>query len=227
MGLAVGYTEDEFDRFGVPVSERAERIEDAIRVCRGAWSPGPLDYDSDFHAAPPDTVVTPKPTSELPLVLGAYAKPAVRRAARMGDGWFGTARLSPAGVEHRVNDIERIRGEEGLDNDFTYYMLVHGFVADSEQKAWETVRDSLVHIEEQYAKFRTGESVEFDQEEIEDIRSNALLGTPEQICEQLEPYRDILGDDGHVILRSYHPGIGTAKMRRCMERLGDEVAPEI
>jgi hypothetical protein len=40
-------------------------------------------------------------------------------------------------------------------------------------------------------------------------------------------YGDALGDDIHVIFRTYHPGIGTDAMTTCIERLGDEVAPEL
>lgn len=227
LGLGVGYNEDEFDRFGVPKSERAARIEDVIRVCRGAWSEGPLEYDSEFHAAPPDTVVTPAPTTEPSVLVGAYAQPAVRRAARMGDGWCATSRLSQDDLDARVSDIERVRRDEGIDGDFTNYVLVNGFVADSEDEAWETVRDSFVHIEEQYAEFRTGEPVELGQEEIQSYKDNGIFGTPAQVCERLERYRESLGDDCHVIFRSYHLNIGTDEMVRCLERIGDEVIPAL
>lgn len=227
LGLGAGYYDEEFERLGVPKTERGDRVEDAIRICRGAWSDGPIEYDSPFYDTPSDTVVTPKPTTEPSIFIGAYAKPAIRRAGRLGDGWCATSRLSQEGLKARVEDIEQVRREVGADGDFTNYILVQGFVGDSEEQAWQTVRDSLVHMEEQYAEFRTGEPVEYGREEIEQVRENAVLGSPEQVCEELEAYRDTLGDDCHVIFRSYQLGVGTEEMRRSHELLGDEVRPAL
>jgi len=52
-------------------------------------------------------------------------------------------------------------------------------------------------------------------------------GTPEQVVDELETYRDALGDDVHFIFRTYHPGVGTDEMVECIDRLGSEVAPEL
>jgi alkanesulfonate monooxygenase SsuD/methylene tetrahydromethanopterin reductase-like flavin-dependent oxidoreductase (luciferase family) len=228
LGLAVGYREAEFEAFGVPVTERGERTEDLVHVLRGAWSEGPLGFDPDHHPIGPDVTVTPKPADPPPVVLGGAAKPAVRRAARLADGWMAPSSLSVDGVRKRVEDIRRVRADEGLDGDFTTYVLLHGFVGDSPEAAWERMREGRLYLARTYASWYEGEPVtELSDERQRELRESAVVGPPEQIVDQLEPYSEAIGDDVHVILRTYYPGVGTEAMVECVERLGEDVLPRL
>ncbi|WP_338728869.1 LLM class flavin-dependent oxidoreductase [Haladaptatus sp. DJG-WS-42] len=226
LGLAVGYVDDEFDRFGVPKDERTARLEDAVSVLRGAWSDGPLNFASQFHNVPDDTLVTPKPESAPPVLLGGKAKPAVRRAARLADGWIAPSSLSIKGVKLRQEDIHTVREQEGIDGEFTTYLIQHGFVANSKEAAWETMKDGYCYLQRKYAEWGSGETLdELPGDRVEELREQAIFGTPEQVIDQLEPYREALGDNVHFIFRTYYPGIGTDEMVACIDRLGDEVVP--
>jgi len=228
LGLAIGSNPREFEAFGVPTDERVDRLVDAVHTLRGAWSPGPLDYDPEFHDASPEVTVTPEPVDDLPIVLGGGAKPAVRRAARIGDGWCAPSALSIEGVRKRVEDIERVREAEGIGGDFQVYVLQHGFVGDSRADAWEQMRDGYLYIQRRYQEIFSGESVpKLSAERKRELRDQAIFGTPEQVVDGLGEYREALGDDIHVILRTYHPGIGTDRMVECVHRLGDEVRPRV
>jgi len=224
LGLAIGSNPREFDEFGVPREERAERLADTVRLLRAAWSEGPLDYDAEFHPASPDVSVTPKPESEVPIMLGGAAKPAVRRAAREADAWCAPSALSVGGVAKRVEDAREVREAEGVDREFTPYVIRHGFVGDSREAAWETMRDGYLYLQRQYAEIFSGEPVdELDEERRAELKEQAVFGTPTQVAEELSTYRDAVGDDAHLIFRTYHPGVGTEAMVDCIHRLGDEV----
>jgi alkanesulfonate monooxygenase SsuD/methylene tetrahydromethanopterin reductase-like flavin-dependent oxidoreductase (luciferase family) len=228
LGLAIGSNPREFEEFDVPREERAERLEDAVRLLRAAWSDGPLEYDAAFHPASSDATVTPKPEREIPIMLGGSAKPAVRRAARTADAWCAPSALSVRGVATRVEDAREVREREGVDREFATYVLRHGFVGDSREDAWETMRDGYLYIQRQYAEIFSGEQVtELPADRREELKEQAIFGTPEQVVAELEPYREAVGEDCHVVFRTYHPGIGTETMVDCIHRLGDEVAPEL
>ena len=228
LGLSIGYLDSEFQAFGVPKEERTERTEDAIQVLRHAWEPGPLDYEPEFHPISPDTTVTPTPDTPPRLVLGAGAKPAVRRAARMADGWCANEWLSIDDIRLRKEDIEQVRDEEGIDGDFTTYVMQYGFVGDSREDAWETVRESIFYQQRKYREWAEEESIdEIPEEQKQKFEDLALVGSPEDVVEDLEAYRDALGDDIHFIFRSYYPGVETKTMVRSLERLGDEVLPHL
>ena len=229
LGLAIGSNPREFDVFGVPRDERAQRLADLVSFLRGAWSEGALEYDSDFHDVPTNVSVTPKPVDEtVPVMLGGAAKPAVRRAARTAEGWCAPSSLSIGGLKKRVEDIRTVREEDGLEGDFTIYVLQHGWVGDSREEAWETMKDGYLYIQRRYAEIFSGEPVEeLEAERRQELKDQAIFGTPEQVVEELEEYREALGDDIHFIFRTYHPGVGTEEMLECVHRLGDEVAPEL
>lgn len=226
LGLAIGYREREFEGFGVPRSERAPRTEDTVKILNAAWSDGPLNVDPEFHPAPADLEVTPTPDSTPPIVLGGGAKPAVRRAARLGDGWVAPSSLSVEAVAKRVDDIRRVRQDEGYTGDFQVYILRHGFVADDEETAWNHIEEGYRYLQRRYAEWYGGETVSaLPSERVQELREEAILGPPEAIADELQAYRSAVGDDVHVILRTYYPGIGTDRMQTCIRRLGDEVQP--
>jgi alkanesulfonate monooxygenase SsuD/methylene tetrahydromethanopterin reductase-like flavin-dependent oxidoreductase (luciferase family) len=228
LGLAIGSNPREFDAFGIPRDERVDRLTDTVETVRAAWSEGPLGVEPRFHDVTPDVDVRPKPAHDVPVMLGGSAKPAVRRAARVGDGWCAPSALSVEGVRKRVADIERVREEEGIDGDFQVYVLQHGFVADSAEEAWAAMRDGYRYLQRRYAEIFSGESVEeLSDERVEELKAQAVYGTPTEVVAELETYREALGDDVHFIFRTYHPGIGTERMVECIERLGAEVAPEV
>ena len=226
LGLAIGSNPREFEAFGVPKSERVDRLTDTVEILRGAWSSGPLEYDAEFHDVDADVDITPKPEGEIPLMFGGAAKPAVRRAARTAESWCAPSSLPVEGVRKRIEDIERVRDEEDIDGEFTHYVLQHGFVGDSRDDAWEAMREGYLYLQRRYAEIFSGETVEeLSIERRRELREQAIFGTPEQVIEELETYRETLGDDVHFIFRTYHPGIGTDRMVLCIERLGDEVVP--
>jgi alkanesulfonate monooxygenase SsuD/methylene tetrahydromethanopterin reductase-like flavin-dependent oxidoreductase (luciferase family) len=212
----------------VPTDERVERLEDQVQLLRAAWSAGPLEYDATFHDVTPEVNVTPKPDGTVPVMLGGAAKPAVRRAARTAEGWCAPSKLSLSGIEKRVEDIHSVRDEEGLDGEFTVYALVHGWVGDSREAAWEAMRPGYFYLQRRYAEIFSGESVEeLGAERKRELKEEAIFGTPEQVAAELERYRAAAGDDVHVVFRTYHPGVGTDAMVECIDRLGSEVAPMV
>ena len=228
LGLAIGSNPREFEAFGVPTDERVERLTDAVDLLRAAWSPGPLEYDPEFHDAGPGVNVTPKPAHDVPILLGGAAKPAVRRAARVADAWCAPSSLSVEGVRKRTEDIERVREAEDVDGEFQVYVLQHGFVGDSREDAWNAMKDGYLYIQRRYQEIFSGDSVpELDADRRDELKEQAIFGTPEQVAEEIESYREALGDDIHFVFRTYHPGIGTETMAECIRRLGDEVEPAL
>jgi alkanesulfonate monooxygenase SsuD/methylene tetrahydromethanopterin reductase-like flavin-dependent oxidoreductase (luciferase family) len=227
-GLANGYREAEFEAFGVPLDERVARTEDLVRVLRGAWSEGPLEYDPEFHPAGPETDVTPKPDDTPPVVLGGTAPSAVERAARMADGWAAPSALTIGGVRKRHEHVREVRGEADLDDEFTFIVPQYGFVADSKAEAWEQMKEGYLHVQRTYESWFSGEPVtELPPESVAEYKEQAIFGEPAEVVAQLQQYREALGDDIHFLFRTYHPSIGREAMRRSLERLGDEVAPEL
>ncbi|POG56158.1 LLM class flavin-dependent oxidoreductase [Haloferax marisrubri] len=228
LGLAIGSNPREFSAFDVPRDERADRLADTVSLLREAWSDGPIAHESPFHGGATGADVTPKPAHDVPVMLGGAAKPAVRRAARTADAWCAPSSLSLGGLRKRVEDIRSVRESEGLDGDFTIYVLQHGFVGDSKAEVWDAMRDGYFYLQRRYAELFSGDEVsELSEERRTELKEQAVFGTPDDVVAELDRYRDALGDDIHFILRTYYPGIGTDRMVECVRRLGDEVRPRL
>jgi probable F420-dependent oxidoreductase len=79
-GLGAGHVEPEFDRLGVDFAGRGAAMDAAVPLLAAALE----DEVVDGFGARPRPVQDPRP----PLWIAGSSAPAVRRAARLGDGWL-------------------------------------------------------------------------------------------------------------------------------------------
>src|SRR5512132_113785 len=109
LGVGVGSIEAETRAMGSPFAERGVYSDEAIAVMRALWSQeSPRHHGRywDFAGMP----FAPKPLQpSIPLVIGGVSRAAIRRAARLGDGWQPLG-LSP---EALTQGIATLRAECG------------------------------------------------------------------------------------------------------------------
>lgn len=99
----------EFRACQIPVEERGRRTDEAIAVIRRLWSGEPVSSDGPFY--PMDAVTMLPPPSPMPPILVAGRKrPAMRRAALLGDGWMPYL-YSARRYADSVRTITEIAGE--------------------------------------------------------------------------------------------------------------------
>jgi probable F420-dependent oxidoreductase len=80
IGVGAGHVEKEFDALGVDFAARGRLLDDGLRMLDTALTAGVVD----------GMQVAPRPVQEPrpPLWVGGSAPAAVRRAARLADGWL-------------------------------------------------------------------------------------------------------------------------------------------
>jgi probable F420-dependent oxidoreductase len=88
LGVGVGAIEQEMQALGTPFKERGAFTDEAIAVMRALWTqetPSFAGRYSQFAGMP----FSPKPVQKpsIPVVIGGVSRAAIRRAARLGDGW--------------------------------------------------------------------------------------------------------------------------------------------
>ena len=88
LGVGSGWLEEEFAALGVPFDERGARFDEALTVLRAAWAGGELANAGPHY--PFDRVLATPVAVDIPLVLGGNTDRALRRAARLADGWFSS-----------------------------------------------------------------------------------------------------------------------------------------
>lgn len=92
VGIGQGWLPEEFTATGVPISRRGAGFEEHLAAMRACWGPDPVEHDGPRYRIP-RAKVGPKPVqTRLPVLIGAVARPAVERAARIGDGFITALR---------------------------------------------------------------------------------------------------------------------------------------
>lgn len=86
LGLGVGWLPEEFEWCGVPYAGRGKRADEAIEVLRRILDGGMVSYSGE-HFEFGQLQMSPAPGQRMPFYIGGHSKPALRRAARYGDGW--------------------------------------------------------------------------------------------------------------------------------------------
>lgn len=92
LGCAIGYRVEEFETYRVDRRHRGEITQEAIEIIRRCWTEEKFSYHGKYFQFD-DVRVTPRPSREsgIPLWIGGFSGPAVRRAAQLGDGWMASA----------------------------------------------------------------------------------------------------------------------------------------
>src|SRR5215469_14091674 len=88
LGIGSGWMKDEFDVLNVDYHKRGKRTDEAIEVMRALWRDDPVSYNgTQFKFGPLHAF--PKPVNKrVPIFIGGISPAAIRRTARLGDGYL-------------------------------------------------------------------------------------------------------------------------------------------
>ena len=138
LGAGAGWMREEFDIYGVDFESRGRRMDEMIDVMRGLWTGEMFEYHGEFFDFD-RIVVSPKPSHPIPLYFGGAAPIALRRTARLGDGWIGAGNM-PEEVPALMAELERLRDEAGR-RELSFETLV-GVYAEPDVDLFRRLEDS-------------------------------------------------------------------------------------
>jgi len=108
VGVGAGWLREEFDALGVPFAERGKRTDEALGVLRNLWADAPSSFEgtwSRYHQAVSRPSGDPGRKGQIEPLVGGTSAAAIRRAARLGDGWhplnLSASALPPAVAAYR------------------------------------------------------------------------------------------------------------------------------
>jgi len=122
VGLGVGWMKEEFDNLGTPAfPERGRVTDEYIRAFRELWTSDNPTFNGKFCNFS-NIVFLPKPVQKptIPIWIGGHSKQAIRRAARLGDGWHPiggvpTIPLEPDDVRKDIATLSEFARAAGRD----------------------------------------------------------------------------------------------------------------
>jgi len=137
LGVGTGWMRDEFDVVGRPFEQRGAVMDEMIDLIEALFNEERPEYHGTHYDFPP-VGFEPKPAQRPhpPWLIGGASKPAFRRAARVGDGWYGGSQPADE-VREILAEINRQRADLGrADLPFEVTVLAHwGETFDAETVA--------------------------------------------------------------------------------------------
>ena len=200
LGVGLGRVE-EYPLFQVPVERRVRRFIESIALIRALWADEQATFDGEVFTADRANLGV-RPVQQLPPIwLGSFHPDALRRAARIGDGWMGAGGSGTASFAQAVPVLREALAAEGrADADFPIskrvFLSVHddGAEARAEVERWFTSAYGNPGLTEQAGVFGTPDEVGEQLAALVDAGATHMLLNPvTRFEEQLEVLAEIVG----------------------------------
>jgi probable F420-dependent oxidoreductase len=112
LGVGLGWNTVEYEALGQDFHTRGNRIEEQVAVLRELWTKPLVNFAGKWHTIS-DAGLNPLPVQRpIPIWFGGTAEPALKRAARLGDGWLVNIR-TPADARSAFEIVQRALEEAG------------------------------------------------------------------------------------------------------------------
>jgi probable F420-dependent oxidoreductase len=124
LGVGVGWMREEYELMGQDFTTRGKRLDEMIPALRALWQGGWVSW-SGAHYQVPEMMIEPHPPAPVPIMCGGESEAALRRAARMCDGWVGYAYAWDDAVRYaeRLRVLRREYGREGAPFDIMLALM--------------------------------------------------------------------------------------------------------
>lgn len=231
LGVGLGWSATEYSALGADKRRRGKAMDEILPILQKAWSGEPVDHQGDVYRL--DRVaVRPTPGTRIPVVVGGNLEPAVRRAARLADGFY-----SPSRRDTFLTQIAQARDEmERVGRDPSGFWWINqqtAWVCDDADEGWEEALPFMNYVWWKYSDMEASagrgpgplpEAV-LDMDAATAMRRQVLIGPAEQIAEHLAEVRAAAGVPFDFIARSYFPGMPFSQQREQLARQAEELAP--
>jgi alkanesulfonate monooxygenase SsuD/methylene tetrahydromethanopterin reductase-like flavin-dependent oxidoreductase (luciferase family) len=226
LGVGQGYVQHEFETLGFNRKYRPSLFEEGIGVIRNALERGRTGYEGKRWSFD-DLPFEPRPRGKLPLYVGAFADPAIDRAARLADGFLASTGGGAFGEMYRkVRAALERHGR--ADENFPYVASGVVFVDEHAGRAREIVGPAIAYQRTRYAEWGTDKGKPRpDPIRKEDLPwERYLVGTPEDVAGDLiRLYEEAPYD--HLCFWGRLPGVTHEEALQNLRLFASEVAPRV
>ena len=200
----------EFPACGVSMKERGVRANEGIEIMRKYWSGERFDYDGKiFQLEDVDMMPTPVQPGGPPIWVCGRSDPAMKRAARLGDGWQPYMYTAEQ-FQESVGKVHDFAGERGRDlhDDFAFTSFMYVSMAPTAEEGRDKAIEQL--------------SFRFNMPFEKIVDKYCAYGPPDQVVEALAKYVD--AGANNIIIGLVMP---PEERLGYVDRLAKEVLPEL
>jgi probable F420-dependent oxidoreductase len=111
FGVGIGWAPEEFEWCGVPYARRGARVDEMIKVIKLVLGGGMIEFHGDFYDF--DRLqMSPAPSQPVPFYVGGHTDVALKRAARVSDGWT-SAMMTADQLAATIGKLKALLAEYG------------------------------------------------------------------------------------------------------------------
>ena len=231
FGVGLGYREEEYAAFGVERSQRVGRLREALEVMKLLWTEEEVEFQGKYYQVPLTRPATrPVQQPHPPIWVAANSDAAIRRAARWGYPWLINPHATVPMVAEQLAGYRQTLEQSGMPMPEVLPMMRELYVAQDRETAYLESQPYLAPKYEAYAAWGQDkalpgqESFAIPYQEL--ARDRFLLGSPDQVVEEIRRYERELGVN-YLIFRMHWPGMGQEQVLRQIELMGNEVLPRV
>ncbi len=225
-----------YQGYNIPYSESRGRFFEALQVIMTAWKGENFSYQGDFYAYD-DVQVVPQPLQQPypPTRIAVASADTFPLVGKLGHPIFISAAAGIPALKERLELYRTARKEAGWDGPGEVTLRIPAYVAETTSKAHEEPKDSAIHAI-QYAATeliktaaseegveRLRQTANIPYEEI--LQRRVMFGTPQEVTERLEEYREELDISGVVLETNYGGQIPNDRVMASVRMLTEKVAP--
>jgi probable F420-dependent oxidoreductase len=206
VGIGTGGKARPFAAFGMSSDRYVARFTEGLALMKALWTEPRVTFDGEFWQLT-DAPMEPKPVQKPypPIWFGANTPPALRRAVRLGDGFFGAGSAPTARFAEQVKTVRSALADTGRDPaSFPVAKRVYIVVDDDAARARERVNAVMERL---YGR------------RVPDIEAAAVAGTP---ADCVRAVREVAAAGAELIL--FTTVVEPAEQA---ERLAAEVIPHV
>ena len=129
LGVGTSPWREDYDVLGVDWAGRGRRLDESIAILRGLAAGGYFEFRGETYTLPA-VKIAPVPAEPIPVLIGGHSDAALRRAARLGDGWMHGGG-DPADLPVLLARLAEFRGSEGAERPFQIHVIsMDAYTAD-------------------------------------------------------------------------------------------------
>jgi probable F420-dependent oxidoreductase len=203
LGVGVGYRPHEPAAIGRDFQRRGQLMEEALQVLRAVWTSEIASFHGE-HFWFDDLTIVPRPLQRPgpPVVVGAMAAKAAERAGRLADVWLGGLMESLDEIEPVIDAYRRAAAMSG-NTSRVWLKRSLGIAATRAELEGTWLPGYLAHrhAAQTRGSVWAGSSVDAggDLTVAGVARDRALVGTPEDIIEEIHRCRARTGCEAIIV----------------------------
>ncbi|MFC0531210.1 LLM class flavin-dependent oxidoreductase [Phytohabitans kaempferiae] len=230
-GFGMGYRENEFESFGVPLGERVSRYEESVAIVRALWTGEPVDFAGRHYALRSQRIsLPPVRPGGPPIWVGAGAHRAgARRAARLGDAWIIPPHVTPDRLKTVLRWYRAELEAAGATGERDVVVRRELVLDPDPERAMATGRRARGALTQAYSAFNAPDATESyrqltDARAADDVAAHSyLFTTPEECVRRLKELAGL--GVTYVILRMQWYDLPQERVLRTLALFKDEVLP--